>query len=198
LKPINKPNGIILCGGQSSRMGQNKALMKLGGITLIEHVINALKPICSEIILSVNNDDLNFLPHQKVNDLIEGIGPIAGFYSSLKNSNSTENIIVSCDMPFISSAFLQYLLQQLNNFDIVLPIYNNKIQTVTGIFSKKILPDLKNQITLKNFVPVNIFEKCNTLFVHPEEKDFKNLQFEFFNINTIEDYHKAIEIYNTI
>jgi len=191
-----RPNGIILCGGHSKRMGQNKALLKIGGISLIEHVINALLPIVGDIILSTNSNEFDFLPHAKIPDQITGIGPIAGFYSALIESDAPINIILSCDSPFITTKFLQYLLDNSNNSEIVLPIYNGKIQTVTGLFKKSIVQIIQAQIDKNNYVPVNIFEKCNTKFLSPKQVEFENLDSIFFNINNLDDYEKAIEIYN--
>jgi molybdopterin-guanine dinucleotide biosynthesis protein A len=191
-----KPTGIILCGGKSKRMGQNKALLKLGNLTLIEHVINALLPITDEIILSVNNNELDFLPYRKVKDKISGIGPISGFYSCLSESPGEENFIVSCDSPFITTHFLEYLRSNCRDFDLVLPVYKDKIQTVTGLFNKSILPEMQTQINKGNHVPVNIFERCKVNLVYPTLNEFPNLDSILFNINRMEDYTKANEIYN--
>jgi molybdenum cofactor guanylyltransferase len=187
--------GIILCGGQSKRMGVNKGLLKLGDLTITEHVINALNPICGEIILSVNNQDFDFLPYRKVIDKIHGKGPISGFYSSLSESNTDENIIISCDTPFITDYFLNLLLSNSNGFEIVLPVYNSWVQAMTGYFKKSILPVIQSQMRKGNFVPINIFEKCNINLLQVNNKNCKDADKIFFNINSQEDYQKAIKLF---
>jgi len=191
-----KPSGIILCGGQSKRMGTNKALLKLGKLTMIEHVIQIMQPICGEIILSVNNADLDFLPYRKIKDKIDGIGPIAGFHSSLMETNAEENLVISCDTPFITSQFLNLLISNSKGFDIVLPVYHKRIQTMTGFFRKSMLAVIQDQMEKGNFVPVNIFENTNVNLIQIENEKLLNIGHLFFNINSQEDYEKAKEIYN--
>lgn len=193
-----KRTGIILCGGQSKRMGANKALLKLGELTLIEHVIHIMKPICGEIILSVNNSDLDFLPYRKIKDKIEGIGPIAGFHASLMESNSEENLVISCDTPFITSQFLNVLILNSKGFDIVLPVYNQRIQTMTGFFRKSVISVIQSQMEKGNFVPVNIFENSNINLLQIQNEILLNADQLFFNINSQEDYEKAKEIYKSL
>jgi len=193
-----KPTGIILCGGESKRMGKNKALLKLGNITLVEHLINILKPICDEIILSVNNHELDFLPYIKVNDKINGIGPISGFYSCLLESKTEENIIISCDTPFITSTLLNLLKENSQGFEIVIPIFKNQIQPLIGLFKKSSLLAIKYHLDKGNYKPINIFENCNTNFLKIELENLPKPDFLFLNINNIEDYHDALKIYDTL
>lgn len=183
-----------MCGGLSSRMGQNKALLKLGNFTIIEHVIEVLKPLCNDIILSVNNHDLDFLPYRKIKDIFDDIGPISGIYSTLMESETDENFIVSCDTPFINKELLSLFQSEAKNYDIVLPVYKNKIQPITGLFKKRVLWDIELQLEMKNYVPVNIFEKCNTKFIDIDDSVLPNADRIFLNINKTEDYQQALRM----
>jgi len=186
--------GIILCGGKSSRMGQNKALLKLNGKYIISYVIELLQPFCKEIIISTNTNELDFLQHRKVNDIYNDIGPISGIFSSLLKSTTNKNIVLSCDTPFINSNLLSELLSHSHNFDIVLPEFNNYLQTMTGFFSKNIIPVVNKEIKNKNYIPPKIFEKCKLkkLEINSKKRYFnKNI---FFNINSLKDFSKAKEI----
>jgi molybdenum cofactor guanylyltransferase len=191
-----KLTGIVLCGGKSKRMGQNKALLKLGNFTLIEHVIKTLSLVCDEIILSVNDESLDILPYRKVKDEISNIGPIAGFYSTLSKSASENNLVVSCDNPFINKMFLDLLINESNGFEIVLPVYKNKIQTTTGFFKKSIIPNIKAQIDKGNYVPVNIFENYNSRMLAITDENCPGADKIFMNINCHEDFENAQKIYN--
>ena len=186
--------GIILCGGKSSRMGQNKALLEINGKYIISYVIEILKPFCDEIIISTNTNELDFLPYRKVNDIFNDIGPISGIFSSLLKSRNHKNIVLSCDTPFIKADLLFELLSYSHNFDIVLPEFNNHLQTMTGFFSKNILPIVNEEIKNENYIPPNIFEKCKLKKLKIDKRSLyynKNL---FLNINSPEDYKKAKEI----
>ena len=190
--------GIILCGGKSSRMGENKALLKINGKCIISYVVDILQPFCKEIIISTNTNELDFLPYSKVNDIYNNIGPISGIFSSLLKSTTNKNIVLSCDTPFINSIFLNKLLSYSHNYDIVLPKFNNHLQTMTGFFSKNIIPIVNEEIKKENYIPPKIFEKCKLKKLEIDKKSLyynKNL---FFNINSPNDYKKAQEIIKTM
>ncbi len=190
--------GIILCGGKNSRMGKNKALLKLGNQTIIEHIVESLQAICSEILLSTNTNELDFLPYQKVADKTNNLGPIAGFESTLTKSETAHNLIVSCDTPFVSAELLSYLLQLSQNYDVVLPSFNNHLQPMIGYFNKNVLKIIEQQVNKGNRKPINIFENANMLEVEiTEELNFYNKHL-FFNINTKEEYEEAKRIYQSI
>ncbi len=81
----NDITGIILCGGRSSRMQTNKALLKLGDKTIIEIILSEMKKVFSKVILSANEcDDFSFLNIPIVKDIQFNRGPLSGIYSALK------------------------------------------------------------------------------------------------------------------
>lgn len=186
--------GIILCGGKSSRMGQNKALLSLGGKPIISQVLDTLKPFCNEVLISTNNNELAFLGYPIIKDVFEGIGPIAGILSALQKSKNETNIILSCDTPFVNKSFIHALLDKKDKFDVVLPEFEGYLQPMTGMFKKEIAPIIEKEIAGGNFIPPRIFEQCNLYRLKIDENSFcyhKNL---FFNINSPADYQKAKEI----
>lgn len=198
MSQTNQITGIILCGGKSRRMGQNKALLKINEKYIISYVIDTLRPFCDEIILSTNTKDLDFLGYRTVNDLFNNIGPISGIYTSLLESKNSKNIIISCDTPFINSYLLKELLSYSEKYDIVLPEFNGHLQPMTGVFKKKILPVLKREINSGNYIPPRIFEQSNLNKLKITDKDpFYHKQL-FFNVNSPEDFSKAQEIMKKI
>ena len=106
-----KTTGIILAGGKSSRMGTNKALLTIDGKTVIERIVNQLEQIVDEIIVVTNPfHDYEFLQLPMVEDKWKGMGPLAGIEAGLNASTTERNLIVACDMPFISIELGKYLL----------------------------------------------------------------------------------------
>jgi molybdopterin-guanine dinucleotide biosynthesis protein A len=191
MKNTKKITGIILCGGKSRRMGNNKAFLKLNGKYIVSHVFEVLSALCKEIIISTNTKELAFLKGDLVADEFQNIGPIAGIYSALKHSKTEKNIILSCDTPFINTDILEYLLKNSENFDVVLPVFEDFLQPLTGIFNKTIIPIIENEITKGNYIPPRIFEKTN-LNKLKIDKNIKGWHKHlFFNVNSPEDYEKA-------
>jgi len=190
--------GIILCGGKSSRMGQNKALLKINEKYIIQYVVETLQPFCDEIILSTNTNELDFLNYLTVNDIYDNIGPISGIISSLLASKNSKNIIISCDTPFINKYLLGELLSYSHDFNIVLPEFNGYLQPMTGVFKKSIIPVIKNEIEKGNYIPPNIFEKCKLKKLEISPNNPKYHEHLFFNVNKPGDYSKAQEIIKNI
>ncbi len=198
MKNTENISGIILCGGKSKRMGKNKALLMLEEKHVIAYVIELLAQLCNNLLISTNSKDLDFLKIKTVPDEFQNIGPIAGILSALKQSKTDKNIILSCDTPFINKDIVKYMLANSKNYDVVLPVFNEHLQPMTGIFSKNIIPLIENEIKAGNFIPPRIFEKgnLNKLKIDKNLKGWhKHL---FFNINNPTDYEKAKEIIKNI
>ena len=111
MKKKSTITGIILAGGKSSRMGEDKGFLKLNGKTFMSSIIAALKPIVGEIIIVSNNSEYDVFNLKRVADSMEDSGPLAGLYSGLLHSETENNIVLSCDVPLISSSVLKKLLE---------------------------------------------------------------------------------------
>ena len=124
---ISKSNitGIILSGGKSSRMGTDKGFLKLKGKTFMEHSIDALKPLVSEIIIISNNTAYDVFKLKRVNDMIENAGPLAGVYTGLKHSKTDYNLVLSCDIPLINTDILKLLIDAIDDTSEIVQIENN-------------------------------------------------------------------------
>ena len=184
-----KITGIVLAGGRSSRMGEDKSMMKLNGKSLVEYSIDALKPLCNKVIISSNNPGYEFTGCEVWPDEIPDQAPIIGIYSCLKRSETALNIILSCDIPLISTSMIAFLLAKSAAYDISVPIHENgQIEPLCGIYKKSSLSILKEFIDSGNYrlnecirsashqlIPVDSQIPCNT----------PNL---FLNINTPSDF----------
>lgn len=137
---LKQINGIILSGGQSLRMGKDKALMKVGEKTIIEIIIEKLKPFCEEIIISADDVEKYYKFGSKVvPDKYKDSGPLAGIYSSLLESNTEKNFIISCDLPLVSSGLIKQLIEMNSDKEIILPVADGKYHQLCGIYSKSVL-----------------------------------------------------------
>ncbi|WP_405575882.1 molybdenum cofactor guanylyltransferase [Winogradskyella sp. Asnod2-B02-A] len=102
--------GIILAGGASSRMGTDKGFLKLNNKLFIQHIIDAVKPLVSRIIIVSNLKKYDAFGIERITDDIENAGPLAGIYSGLKASKTEYNLVLSCDVPLIKKRILQQLI----------------------------------------------------------------------------------------
>jgi molybdopterin-guanine dinucleotide biosynthesis protein A len=104
------PSGFVLAGGRSSRMGRDKALLPFEGRTLVEHVAAMVRKAADSVALVGNPGRYASLGFPVIADNFPGCGPLAGIEAALRASNADWNLIVACDMPGLSTAFLRYLL----------------------------------------------------------------------------------------
>lgn len=181
--------GIVLAGGRSKRMGEDKSLMELNGKTLIEYAIDVLKTLCSCVIISSNHEVYDFTGCQVWPDEIMNQAPIIGIYSSLKRSETEINIILSCDMPLISTGLLKFLLLGSNDFDITVPIHENgMIEPLCGIYKKSAIGILKKCIDEGDFSLKDSIHQASHAFVSVDSQTEFADQNLFRNINTPADF----------
>ncbi|PJB13928.1 MAG: hypothetical protein CO118_11235 [Flavobacteriales bacterium CG_4_9_14_3_um_filter_32_8] len=171
---------IILSGGKSSRMGIDKGLLLLNGKPMIQYVIDVVTPLVDEVIIISNQIEYQRFGLPVYEDLIKDAGPLAGIYTGLKYSKHDKNIVVSCDVPFISEKLFQYLINFCTNYDVTIPIKNNKTHQVIGIYDKKCIPIFKNELDNNQRKMKVALEKINLNIVDANQFDEK----EFTNINT--------------
>ncbi|TDD98305.1 molybdenum cofactor guanylyltransferase [Flavobacterium cellulosilyticum] len=104
--------GIILAGGKSERMGTDKGLLVLKGKPFISHIYDALKPIVGDNILVVSsNAAYDKMGYNRIEDLIADKGPIGGLYTALKQSKTKINLVLSVDVPLVTTELLEWLLK---------------------------------------------------------------------------------------
>nr|WP_315177400.1 molybdenum cofactor guanylyltransferase [uncultured Flavobacterium sp.] len=141
----------ILCGGKSSRMQSEKGLVLYQNKPFVEHIIEAVLPISSNIQLITNTNDYDYLAYKKIKDIVVDKGPLGGIYTALVHSETEMNLILSCDIPLISNEILLELIEKHGtNFDVSVFEDINRIHPLIGIYSKRILPVLKEAIDVND------------------------------------------------
>lgn len=184
-----KITGIVLAGGRSSRMGEDKSLMKLNGKSLVEYSIDALKPLCDKVIISSNNPDYNFTGCEVWPDELFDQAPIIGIYSCLKRSETDINIFLSCDMPLMSTLMVRYLLTKAADFGITVPIHDNgRIEPLCGIYKKSTIGILKKFIDKGNYRLNDCIREASHQLVLVDSEIACCSPNIFLNINTPDDF----------
>jgi len=199
--------GIILSGGKSSRMGRNKAFLKVGDTTIIERVTNLMQKLFHKVILITNDpDEYKFLNLASYKDIYSRKGPLAGIHSGLTNSSTEVNFIISCDIPLITSEMIKYLVDFETDKLITIAKADGYIQQLAGKYSNKCLSTAERILNEQvNAEGRNVFQKkrdCNVLKliekVGAEIINAEKLSFygkgTFFNMNRPEDYQKILEL----
>jgi len=178
--------GIVLSGGKSSRLGKEKGLAEYGGKPLVAYSIAALKPLCGEVLLSANYelDAYKQFGLEIVQDEIKNIGPMGGLLACLKQSQTRYNMVLSCDIPFVETDLLRYLVSQIENYQIVVPVHGEGlIEPLCGFYNTNVISQLEDSIHSGNYKLMVFLEKIKLKKVLIDHKlPFFNEQL-FFNIN---------------
>ena len=109
--------GFVLVGGASSRMGRDKASLPFLGRTLVEHVAACVKQAAGSVTLVGAPERYAALPFPRLADTRGGWGPLAGIHTALEHSDADWNLIVACDMPELTTDFLQSLILKADHSD---------------------------------------------------------------------------------
>ncbi|MCD8364511.1 MAG: molybdenum cofactor guanylyltransferase [Clostridiales bacterium] len=187
---------LLLTGGYSRRMGQNKANLKIGDQTFAEKIAAELSS-CGPVYLSVSADvapDLTAnIDYPRIVDEIPHIGPLGGISASMHRINADTFFVCACDMPRMNAAFVHRLMQirnQFNNPDALLVRnQNGRVYTTAGLYHRSLLPQIDKQIRDKNYRLRDLLIKSNVFYV--DEENLGELKNCLDNINTMKDYQKA-------
>ncbi len=184
----------ILAGGLSTRMKQNKANLKYKNSTFLEHIYNEMNSKYSVSISHNKNELYENINCNKIIDIYDQIGPLGGIYSSLVESKTDFNFIVSCDTPNITSEFVQFLSTYIHkDYDAIVPVnrQGKKFPTI-AFYKKSILPVVEKSISSENYRLMSLLDNINTKFVHLDYSIFQDEM--LLNINTYEEYKKFSNI----
>ena len=193
---------VILAGGNSSRMGLNKSLLKINNSSFIDRTIILLENIFDDIIIVSNSpEDYTALGLQIFQDVYPGFGPLAGIHSGLMNSNSEKVFVVSNDLPFLNRELLEYLLTIKTENPIVVPKEAGHTHHLSGIYSKSCIDAAENILIESSEQPKSssgksgrkynvrrLLDECGAEIVSIENPPFYSKDL-FFNMNNYDDYN---------
>ncbi len=179
----------ILAGGKSSRMGQDKALIKIGNERIIEKLSKELSFFSEVIISAGNKDSYKDLGIPIVCDEHKDIGPMEGIYQVLLHAKEDYVFICAADMPFISREIVSYLSGYISSDHECYVITDDEhIQPLCAIYSKKVLPVIEELISKGEYRLREIFKRTGTKYISLEFTRFDKKTVQ--NINTREDLKK--------
>lgn len=190
-KQTNKITGILLAGGLSKRMGVEKGTLRIGSLQLYQYALKVLEELCDEILISTCKEASFQERHRMVCDEIQGIGPMGGIYTCLKQSANDLNIVLSYDMPLVSSALIDHLLGERQSWDIVLPaLVEERPEPLCGIYMKHTIPTFEKLISQRRYAVHHALTEVNSKIVLIDKwMSFWNPDI-FLNVNKEEDLRK--------
>jgi len=189
---------IILCGGKSSRMGQDKGSMIIQDKPMIKHILSTLNHHINEVIIVLNDQDRiarygKFIDPEDydyklafVEDEIKNKGPLPGIMTGLGEIGSDYALVLPCDSPYVSANYINAIFEEINeNYQAIVPYHDesNKLKTsepLHSIYNRNIIPVIEDLLNEDILHIKGLIEKIDSKFVFIdnkkiEKKEFRNL-----------------------
>ncbi len=186
----------VLAGGESSRMGRDKALVTLGGKPLVEHVIEALGPLGDDLFL-VGGEASRYrhLGLRHVADQFSLGAAAVGVYSALAASRYRHCLVVSCDLPFASPALARAMARAAEEHDAVVPMSRRGPEPLFAVYSVSCLEVLEKKIRAGELALRASLAALDVCYLGREEVSAAcDPEIVFFNVNTPADLERAQEL----
>jgi molybdopterin-guanine dinucleotide biosynthesis protein A len=184
----------IQAGGKSSRMGRDKALIRLAGRPLIEHVLSQVQGLGEETIITTNTPDrLAYLGLRMASDQSPVGGALQGLRTALRAASHPRVLVVACDMPFLRRPLLEHLLHlSQEDADVVVPKNGRFYEPLHAVYQTRVLPEIEASLEAGRFRLDSFFPRVDVLPVVGSDLDRLDPQRRsFFNVNTPEDLERA-------
>ena len=194
------PSGIVLAGGQSRRLGRDKAVEAVGGQPLIQRVIQRLSQVACEIVVVVaDQTQAERFPldqgHRVTLDLYPGKGSLGGIFSGLTAARQEWGLVVPCDMPFLNLELLRYLMSRREGFDAVVPMLEGRPEPTHSLYSKTCLQSMEQRLKADDLKISEFFDQVRVDYVAEEEIVALDPHFlSFFNVNSPSDLDRALSL----
>jgi molybdenum cofactor guanylyltransferase len=182
-------SAFVLAGGRSSRMQQDKALLRFRNHFLIEHAIEALEQLTRDVRIIGDPLKYVFLNRPVIPDRIASRVPLCGIYTGLSISTCKYNLFLACDMPLMEPEFFRLLLERIGDSEAaVVRLKDSKVEPLAAVYSKNGLPAIEGNIAARNFKITDFLDQARVTYLGEEELSKTGLSARIFtNINTPED-----------
>ncbi|MBI3822710.1 MAG: molybdenum cofactor guanylyltransferase [Planctomycetes bacterium] len=190
--------GIILCGGQSKRMGRPKASLPFADETLLQRVVRLLKEAVSPlVVVAARDQQLPTLPGdvEVVRDEEEGRGPLQGLAAGLTAlvGRVDAAYVSACDVPILQPAFVRRMIDLLGVHQISVPKIDGFHHPLAAVYRLDVLDIVKNLLHKNRRAVQALFDEADTRVVSAAElADVDPTFASLRNLNTLEDYEKAL------
>ncbi len=185
----------IQAGGQSRRMGQDKALVPLAGRPLISHALDRVAGPGDEILITTNHPaNYGFLQARLVSDETPGAGALSGLRTALASARGETVLVLACDMPLVSRPLLEHLLAHAAEADVVIPRREGEFEPLHAVYARSCLPAVEAALAAGEARMISFFGRVRVLPIEEEEwRRFDPDGRGFFNVNTPADLTRARE-----
>jgi molybdenum cofactor guanylyltransferase len=183
--------GIILVGGKSRRMGQDKAFMKVGGVAIFDRILAVFRESFERVLLVGDREERFAGYHLPVVPDIYPGSALGGLYTGLYRAETEYVFVASCDLPYPSAELLRHLCSLKEGYDAVVPVPAHGYEPLFAVYSKRCLQPIRELLESGDFCAYAYYPQVNIRYV--PESEFTHLCPEgkcFVNVNTPEEFQR--------
>jgi len=178
---------LILAGGRSRRMGQDKATTLLAGETLLDRVVEKVQPLFSELLISVRSVDPQ-LPYIQIIDQVESQGPMVGVVTALRQITTPWLFVTACDMPFVSTKLICAMADQRQQQEAVVAKVAGRLQPLLAFYAAPALLRMEAQMRSGNRSLQSLLQQADSTVISEVECRRSDPELRsFMDIDTPED-----------
>ena len=174
-------------------MGRSKAMLLFDGVPLITHIVRNLESLFAQLIVVAAPEQM--IPATGVHLVCDDVpyqGPVGGICYGMRTSKHPICFVTSCDAPFLSVSLISYLLAQISDYDVVVPVWEDRLQPLHAVYRSSVLPALEEQLARNELRPIFLYDKVRTRKISEEEiRGIDPEGLSFLNMNKPEDYERA-------
>lgn len=187
--------GVLLAGGKSRRMGEDKRYLAVGEQTLLERGLEMLQSIFCEVLVVIAQDSPPLsIDARVVRDLVPECGSLGGLYTGLTQATTPYIFVVACDMPFLNQTVIAQFTNRRTTDDIVIAKLDDRLHPMHALYSKRCLPALEQMIRARQLKIQEIVSQSSLRVRYVTEADLLTIDpsgHSFYNVNTMADLEAA-------
>ena len=190
-------SAVIQAGGNSSRMGHDKGLVKLAGKPMAQHVLDQVKNLAEETLITTNNQaEYAQFGVKMVADETPGAGALPGLLTALRAAKGKHVLLVAVDMPFIAKDVLEHLLSLKDKANVIVPRWADRFQPMQAVYEREVVlsavstalsQNKKRMISFYDNITLHTVSEATIRQLDPTERTF-------FNVNTPEELAEAEQL----
>jgi molybdenum cofactor guanylyltransferase len=181
-------SAAILAGGLATRLGgRDKSALLVDGRAILDRQIDALTPLVDDLMIVGHR--VNVPGARVIADIVPGCGPLGGLHAALTSARSDVLFLVACDMPYVSSAFVEHLLSLAGEADVVVPQTERGYHPLCAVYTRACLEPAAAQLADRRLKMLELLDRVRVRVVPIEEiRHFGTPDRLLANVNTPADY----------
>ena len=192
---VTEVTAVLLAGGKSRRMGEDKRFLSVGEKTLFDRSLAVLRAVFRNVMVVIAQDSPALQADVPVlRDLVPDCGSLGGLYTGLKQAATPSVFAIACDMPFLDEATVRYFIELKGDADVVMAKLDNGWQPMHALYHQRCLPVMESLIKARTL-------QIHQLATHPSLRvrvvtpadlsAIDPLGRSFYNVNTPADLAEA-------